>query len=104
MHKWTPREVIAQVLEVDPKADKTSTIAIGREEEQGQPSKNMKMLGENRRFTLKWANRSHNGLADVDHRQIDRGCDDQSYGGWLKSPYFRTDQALGGAGKISFLQ
>ena len=33
---------IAQMLEVDPKADKSSTIAIGREEEHGQPSKDMK--------------------------------------------------------------
>lgn len=67
MRKWTPREVIAQMLEIDPKADRTSTIAIGREEEQGQPSKDMKVLGEDRRFTLKWANRSHNALGNFLH-------------------------------------
>jgi hypothetical protein len=65
--KWTPREVIAQMLEVDPKADRSSTIAIGREEERGQRSKNMKVLGEDRRFTLKWANRSHNALGNFLH-------------------------------------
>jgi hypothetical protein len=62
MRKWTPREVIAQMLEVDPNADKTSTISIGNEEVFGEPSKNMKVLGEDRRFTLRWANRSHNAL------------------------------------------
>lgn len=35
MRKWTPREVIAQMLEVDLKTDRTSTIAIGREKEPG---------------------------------------------------------------------
>ncbi len=67
MRKWTPREVIAQMLEVDPKADKTSTIAIGREKEPGQPSDDMRVLGEDRRFTLKWANRSHNALGNFLH-------------------------------------
>jgi hypothetical protein len=55
------------MLEVDPKADRTSTIAIGREEEWGQLSKDMKVLGEDRRFTLKWANRSDNALGNFLH-------------------------------------
>jgi hypothetical protein len=67
MRKWTPREVIAQMLEVDPKADKTSTLAIGREDVPGEPSKDMKVLGEDRRFTLRWANRSHNALGNFLH-------------------------------------
>ncbi len=67
MRKWTPREVIAQMLEVDPKADKTSTLAIGIEEVPGERSKGMKMLGEDRRVTLKWANRSHNALGNFLH-------------------------------------
>lgn len=67
IRKWTPREVIAQMLEVDPKADRTSAIAIGREKEPGQPSDDMKVLGEDRRFTLKWANRSHNALGNFLH-------------------------------------
>jgi hypothetical protein len=67
MRKWTPREVIAQMLEVDPNADKSSTIAIGIEEVPGEHSKDMKGLGEDRRFTLKWANRSHNALGSFLH-------------------------------------
>jgi hypothetical protein len=67
MRKWTPREVVAQMLEVDPTADKSSTIAIGREEERGRPSNDMKVLGEDRRFTFKWANRSHNALGNFLH-------------------------------------
>jgi hypothetical protein len=67
MRKWTPREVIAQMLEVDPQADKTSTIAMGIEDVPGEPSKDMKVLGEDRRFTLRWANRSHNALGNFLH-------------------------------------
>jgi hypothetical protein len=67
MRKWTPREVISQMLEVDPNADKTATIAVGVEEVIGEPSKDMKMLGEDRRFTLKWANRSHSALGNFLH-------------------------------------
>lgn len=67
MRKWTPREVIAQMLEVDTTADKSSTIAVGIEEVPGEPSKDMKILGEDRRFTLKWANRSHNALGHFLH-------------------------------------
>jgi hypothetical protein len=67
MRKWTPRKVIAQMLEVDPTADKTSTIAVGIEEVPGEQSQDMKMLGEDRRFTLKWANRSHNALGRFLH-------------------------------------
>jgi hypothetical protein len=65
MRKWTPREVIAQMLEVDPNADKTSTIAVGIEDVPGEQPKNV--LGEDRRFTLKWANRSHNALGNFLH-------------------------------------
>ena len=67
MRKWTPREVIAQMLEVDPKADRSSRIAVGREDAPGQRSTKMKMLGEDRRFTFKWANRSHNALGNFLH-------------------------------------
>jgi hypothetical protein len=43
MRKWTPRDVIAQMLEVDPTADKSSTIAIGIEETPGEPSNYMQL-------------------------------------------------------------
>jgi hypothetical protein len=67
MRKWQPREVIAQMREADPNAEKTSTIAIGKEDTPGEPSKDMKVLGEDRRFTLKWANSSHNTLGNFLH-------------------------------------
>lgn len=67
MRKWTPRDVIAQMLEVDPNADKSSTIAVGIEDVPGEGSKDMNVLGEDRRFTLKWANRSHNALGNFLH-------------------------------------
>lgn len=67
MRKWTPRDVIAQMLEVDPNADKSSMIAVGIEEVPGEPSNDMKPLGEDRRFSLKWANKSHNALGNFLH-------------------------------------
>jgi hypothetical protein len=57
--KWTPKQIISALLEVDPHADKSATIAIGVEETYGVPAKEMRLLGEDRRFSLKWANSRH---------------------------------------------
>ncbi|UVO28170.1 hypothetical protein [Bradyrhizobium arachidis] len=67
MRKWTPRDVIAQMLTVDPTADKTASVSVGVEQVYGQPAAGMETLGEDRRFTLKWANRSHNALGSFLH-------------------------------------
>ena len=75
--KWTPKQIISEMLEVDPQADQSATIAIGLEEIPGTPAKNMKIVGEDRRFTMKWANSSHNALGNFLHAptldQIDSG-------------------------------
>lgn len=67
MRKWTPRQVIEQMREVDPSADNSSMLAVGIEETYGVPSKEMSAMGEDRRFSLKWANSNHNALGNFLH-------------------------------------
>lgn len=67
MRKWTPRQVIEQMREVDPNADKSSTLFYGKEETYGVPAKEMSVVGEDRRFSLKWANTNHNALGNFLH-------------------------------------
>jgi hypothetical protein len=75
--KWTPKQIISVLLEVDPDADQSVTISIGRQEACGIPAKTMKLLGEDRRFSLKWANIQHNALGSFLHApsldQIEKG-------------------------------
>lgn len=42
---WQPKKVMAVLLEIEPMADKDSTIAFGLEEEYGVPAKEMTLLG-----------------------------------------------------------
>ncbi|MCF8146250.1 MAG: hypothetical protein K9N21_20270 [Deltaproteobacteria bacterium] len=42
---WQPKKVMAVLLEIEPLADKDSTIAFGLEEEYGVPAKKMTSLG-----------------------------------------------------------
>lgn len=67
MEKWQPRKVIDELLYVDPNADQTSHISFGKEEEYGKPSKEMKYLGTDHRFSAKWANKAHNSLGSYLH-------------------------------------
>jgi hypothetical protein len=67
MKKWTPKQVIDELLAVDPTADQSVHVRIGVEEVIGTPSRDMKYLGEDRRFTVKWANKAHNTLSNFLH-------------------------------------
>ncbi len=67
MEKWQPRKVIDELLYIDPHADQTAHISIGREEEYGEPSKNMQILGTDHKFTVRWANKAHNALGSYLH-------------------------------------
>ncbi len=42
---WQPRKVMSVLLEIDPMADKDSSLAVGMEEEYGVPAPEMKSLG-----------------------------------------------------------
>jgi DNA-directed RNA polymerase subunit RPC12/RpoP len=65
--RWQPREVIAVMKSADPQADKPSKIAFGREEVYGEPPSTMTMLGEDRRFSARWANTNHSALGNFLH-------------------------------------
>jgi len=77
MTKWTPKQVIDQMREVDPFADQTAQISFGVETTPGVRPEKMQILGEDRRFPLKWANSSYNALGNFLHApsldQISRG-------------------------------
>lgn len=77
MMKWTPKQVIDQMREVDPFADQTARISFGVETTPGVRPEKMQILGEDRRFSLKWANTSYNALGNFLHAptldQISKG-------------------------------
>jgi hypothetical protein len=66
MKRWQPREVIATMISVDPDAEASSRISVG-EEVHGQPPATMRPLGEDRRFTSRWANANHSALGNFLH-------------------------------------
>ena len=69
LKKWTPKQVISEMLEVDPYADQSSIISFGLEHSYGvsPPPEEMKTLGQDRRFSMKWANKNHNALGNFLH-------------------------------------
>lgn len=84
LKKWTPKQVISELLEVDPQADQSVTVAVGLEHTFGvSPSpEEMQLLGEDRRFSLRWANKNHNVLGNFLHAptmyQIESGVSQTS--------------------------
>jgi len=67
LKKWTPKQIIDSLREVDPNADASVSIAVGIEDTPGVPAKEVTLLGEDRRFSLKWANTNHNALGNFLH-------------------------------------
>nr|WP_298681663.1 hypothetical protein [uncultured Dongia sp.] len=55
------------MLDVDPHADRTSTIAYRMQREGEEAPGSRKLLGEDRRFSLRWANTNHNALGNYLH-------------------------------------
>lgn len=77
VRKWTPKQVIDALREVDPNAEKTVTLGVRMEEALGVPTGEMQVIGQDRRFTGKWANTNHNALGNFLHastlEQIESG-------------------------------
>lgn len=75
--KWTPKQIISVLLDVDPNADKCGTVYFGKQEALGIPAEKMEFFGEDRRFSLNWANTRHNALGNFLHAptlfQIEKG-------------------------------
>ena len=49
---WQPKKLLSLLMEIDPYADKTSSISCGREEEYGKPASVMQSLGTDRLLSL----------------------------------------------------
>lgn len=69
LKKWTPKQLIAEMLKVDPYADKNVTVSFAIEDQEGVPAspQNMEVLGTDNRFSMKWANKNHNALGNFLH-------------------------------------
>lgn len=67
MLKWTPKDILRELLKADPDADKRLTLAVGLEATPGEPAKTMHVLGEDRRLKLKWASGNWNALGSFLH-------------------------------------
>jgi DNA-directed RNA polymerase subunit RPC12/RpoP len=63
--KWTPKQVIREMLSIDPHADQSSIITIG--EDVPDQEQSTKFSGTNNVLKLSWANRNHNALSSFLH-------------------------------------
>ncbi|PBB92130.1 hypothetical protein CK215_14490 [Mesorhizobium sp. WSM3864] len=60
LRHWTPKQVLDELLQADPRA--TSDVAIRSARQDAGPPR-FKSLGTERRFSVKWANKNHNALS-----------------------------------------
>lgn len=66
---WQPKKVMMVLLEIDPMADKDSSIAIGSEEEYGVPALKMTSLGTEKVLGLKTLKKHYDALGSYLHIQ-----------------------------------
>ena len=64
--KWTPKDIINEILNIDPQGDKSVSISFALDSSAGV-SEEPKSLGEDRRFNIKWANKNYNTLGNFLH-------------------------------------
>lgn len=66
---WQPRKVMSVLLEIDPNADKDSSVAIGTEEEYGVPAPKMTSLGTEKVLGMKTLKKHYDALGSYLHVQ-----------------------------------
>jgi len=75
LKKWTPKQIIDTLREVDPAADRSRSVAFGLGDDGAPPADRRWM--EDRRFSGEWANANHNALGNFLHastlEQIESG-------------------------------
>ncbi len=64
---WQPRKVMQLLIDIDPNADKNSSIAFGLEEEAGKPAKKMAMLGSEEVLNLATLKKHYDALGSYLH-------------------------------------
>ncbi|MEP0174412.1 MAG: hypothetical protein ABJD02_17405 [Paraglaciecola sp.] len=66
---WQPRKIMMVLLEIDPMADKDSSIALGLEEKYGVPTPKMTSLGTEKVLGLKTLKKHYDALGSYLHIQ-----------------------------------
>jgi hypothetical protein len=64
---WQPKKVMLVLLEIDPTADKNSSLAIGIEEEYGKPAPNMQALGSEKVLNMATLKEHYDALGSYLH-------------------------------------
>jgi DNA-directed RNA polymerase subunit RPC12/RpoP len=64
---WKANQLIQAMLAIDPGADKSHQIAIGPQSHPDVAASTLRNLGEDKRFSLKWANKNYNALGNFLH-------------------------------------
>jgi len=67
LKKWTPKDIMSEILAVDPHGDKSVSVSLGIHPPSGLQTGELKPLGEDRRFNMQWANKSYNTLGNFLH-------------------------------------
>lgn len=74
---WQPKRLMQELLEIEPHADKSSTISFGREDVPGEHAKEMSVLGAEKVFDLRAIKASYDALGSFLHtptlHQLDNG-------------------------------
>ena len=66
---WQPRKVMSVLLEIDPTADKDSSLAIGLEEQYGVPASKMDSLGSEKVLGMSTLRKHYDALGSYLHVQ-----------------------------------
>ena len=64
---WQPRKVMQLLIDIDPNADKNSSLAFGIEEQYDKPSNEMKMLGSEQVLNLATIKKHYDALGSYLH-------------------------------------
>jgi DNA-directed RNA polymerase subunit RPC12/RpoP len=75
---WQPRKIIDELLAVDPYADRSSALSFGIETQYGVPADDMHFIGQDKTFSVKWANKQYNSLGSFLHIPTLKQIEDQS--------------------------
>ena len=67
LKKWTPKDIMTEILAVDPHGDKSIAVSLGIRSPSGAPMAVLTPLGDDRRFDMRWANKSYNTLVNFLH-------------------------------------
>ncbi|TKB11291.1 hypothetical protein [Desulforhopalus sp. IMCC35007] len=66
---WQPRKVMSVLLDIDPSADKDSSLAIGKQKEYGVPAQAMRSLGSEKVLNMTTLRKHYDALGSYLHLQ-----------------------------------